>query len=58
MTHTVRCDQRDAVLREGAALKPPYEIVMRYNGRCPRCGRKLATVPVRFAVTPIPQASP
>jgi phage FluMu protein Com len=58
MTHTVRCHQCDTVLYEGQALKPPYEIVTQYNGRCPHCGRKLSTIPVRFAVTPIAQTSP
>ncbi len=29
------------VLFEGVELTPPDEVIQRFNGRCPKCGKKL-----------------
>jgi hypothetical protein len=31
-------------------LKPPVEIVERYYGRCPKCGRKLSSIPIKVEI--------
>jgi predicted nucleic acid-binding Zn-ribbon protein len=50
------CEKCGAILYEGMDLKPPYEIVKRYNGKCPKCGRKLFSDPINFEVTKIEQS--
>jgi len=41
----VICHSCSFALYEGADLKPPYEIVEGYEGRCPKCGEKLSSIP-------------
>jgi len=52
MPQRVVCQKCGYVLYEGDELKPPDEILQRYNGKCPRCGRKLALVPLDIEVKP------
>jgi hypothetical protein len=40
-------------LYEGSELKPPDEILHKHNGKCPKCGRKLALIPLNVEVEPI-----
>ena len=53
MPLTVHCDGCGVVLYEGEALKPPYELIQKYEGRCPHCRRKLSHIPVNLEVIPI-----
>lgn len=55
MTLTVHCDKCRAVLYEGEQLKPPYEIIGSHDGRCPKCSRRLTTIPRSFEVRPTSQ---
>jgi rubredoxin len=48
----VVCHQCGYVLYEGAELKPPDEVIQKYDGRCPNCGRKLAFIPLNVEVKP------
>lgn len=34
-------------------MKPPYEIVEKYEGKCPNCGKKLSHIPKNFEVKPV-----
>jgi len=45
------CQQCGYKLYEGDDLKPPDEILHQYNGKCPRCGKKLAYIPLDVEVT-------
>jgi hypothetical protein len=49
----VVCHQCGCILYEGDELKPPDEILHKYNGKCPKCGRKLAIIPLNVEVKPI-----
>lgn len=37
---------------EGAELKPPDEILQKYNGNCPNCDKKLSLLPIDVEVKP------
>jgi len=52
MPQKVICENCGHVLYEGEDLKAPEEIVQQYNGKCPKCGRKLSTVPKNVEVKP------
>ncbi|MBX5320791.1 MAG: hypothetical protein QHH12_01485 [Candidatus Bathyarchaeota archaeon] len=53
MPQHVVCHQCGYVLYDGDELKPPDEIIHKYNGKCPKCGRKLAFIPLNVEVKPI-----
>ena len=38
----VSCSKCGYILFEGVELTPPDEIIQRFDGRCPKCGKKLA----------------
>lgn len=46
----ILCHQCGAILYEGLELKPPDEIIQKYNGKCPKCGRKLSVIPANVEV--------
>jgi len=48
----VTCQVCNHVLYEGAELKPPDEIIHQYEGKCPKCDRKLSLLPVNVEVKP------
>ena len=52
----ILCEKCGSILYEGMDLKPPYEIVRRYNGKCPECGRKLFSDPINVEVKKIEQS--
>jgi hypothetical protein len=37
-------------LYEGDELKPPDEILHQFYGKCPKCGKKLALIPLDVEV--------
>ena len=37
----VSCSKCGYILFEGIELTPPDEIIQRFDGRCPKCGKKL-----------------
>jgi len=49
----VICQDCGVVLYEGAELKPPYEIIETFNGKCPNCGRKLSHIPTQVEIKPV-----
>lgn len=53
MPEKVVCHQCGYVLYEGAELKPPDEIIHKYDGKCPQCGRKLAFIPLNVDIKPL-----
>jgi ribosomal protein S27AE len=48
----VVCQKCGYVLYEGDDLKPPDEIMQQCNGKCPKCGKKLAFIPLDVEVKP------
>ncbi|MCW4001689.1 MAG: hypothetical protein NWE97_00665 [Candidatus Bathyarchaeota archaeon] len=46
----VICQKCKFVLYDGKDLKPPYEIIPGYDGRCPNCGKKLSEMPIDFEI--------
>jgi len=53
MPQRVTCHECGHVLYEGPELKPPDEILHSFDGKCPKCGRKLALIPQNVEVKPI-----
>jgi len=49
----VICQGCGAVLYEGVDLFPPDEIIQRYDGKCPKCGKRLSLTPVKVEVEPV-----
>ena len=52
MPQIIICKECGEILYKGDDLKPPEEIVQRYNGRCPKCGSKLSNIPTDVEVKP------
>lgn len=57
MPQQVLCDECGEVLYQGSDLKSPEEIHLMYNGRCPKCGRKLSLIPQKIKVLPVGSTS-
>ena len=53
MPQRVLCQKCRYVLYEGIELTPPDEIVQRFNGKCPSCGKKLSFNPANVDVKPL-----
>lgn len=53
----VLCDECGEILYQGSELKSPEEIHQMYNGRCPKCGRKLSLIPKKIKVLPAKRGS-
>jgi len=58
MPQQIICQGCGELLYEGTDLKPPDEIIQRYNGKCPKCGRKLSIVPTSVEVKPVREDGP
>ena len=52
MPQRVLCEKCGHILYEGIDLTPPDELVQRFNGKCPSCGKKLLFNPNNVAVKP------
>jgi len=52
MPQEIVCSRCGYVLYKGDVLKPPQDIIRKYNGRCPKCGRELSFSPDRVKITP------
>jgi len=52
MPQRVLCDDCGEILYEGDDLKSPEEIHQMYNGKCPKCGRKLSLMPRKVKILP------
>ncbi|MFB0514525.1 MAG: hypothetical protein ACETVQ_03005 [Candidatus Bathyarchaeia archaeon] len=53
MPQRILCEKCGAILFEGMELTPPDEIVQRYDGKCPKCGRKLSFNPINVEIKKI-----
>jgi len=53
MPQRVFCQNCGFTLYEGTELTPPEEIVQRFNGKCPKCGKKLSFNPTNVDIKPI-----
>jgi RNase P subunit RPR2 len=53
MPQRVICHGCNHILYEGAELKPPDEIIRQYEGKCPKCGKKLSILPLEVDVKPV-----
>jgi RNase P subunit RPR2 len=49
----VICQGCHHILYEGAELKPPDEVLQQYDGKCPKCGKKLSLLPIDVEVKPV-----
>ncbi|MCK4953094.1 hypothetical protein KAS14_04865 [Candidatus Bathyarchaeota archaeon] len=52
MPQRVACDSCGEVLYDGKNLKPPDEIILSHNGKCPKCSKKLSFVLINVEVRP------
>ncbi|MFB0567884.1 MAG: hypothetical protein ACETVM_04815 [Candidatus Bathyarchaeia archaeon] len=46
----IHCEKCGTILYEGMDVKTPHEIVQRYDGRCPKCGRRLSSIPINVEI--------
>ena len=53
----IRCEKCGAILYEDTEVKTPYEIVQRYDGRCPKCGRRLSSIPINVEIKKLMRTS-
>jgi len=53
MPQRVLCQQCGHILYEDDDLKTPDEILHQHNGQCPKCGKKLALIPLDVEVKPV-----
>jgi hypothetical protein len=44
------CGKCDVVLYEGTEIKASSEIILGYDGKCPKCGRKLSFIPKKVEI--------
>lgn len=52
MPQRVLCHDCGFVIYEGLDLKPPDEILRQNEGKCPKCGKKLSSLPIKVEVKP------
>jgi hypothetical protein len=52
MPQHVFYDACDATLYDGLELESPTEIILRYNGSCPKCRKSLSYEPERVKILP------
>jgi hypothetical protein len=52
MPQRVFCDACGASLYDGPELESPTEIILRYNGMCPKCEKRLSFDPDAVRVPP------
>jgi len=52
MPQRVVCHGCRHILYEGPELKPPDEVIHLYEGKCPKCGKKLSLLPIDVEVRP------
>ncbi|UCB60485.1 MAG: hypothetical protein JSW72_10430 [Candidatus Bathyarchaeota archaeon] len=52
MPQKVFCQKCGFILYEGQELKPPDEIIQKFDGKCPQCGKKLSYIPIDIEVKP------
>jgi hypothetical protein len=53
MPMKIICRGCGTILYEGAEIKSPYEIAAGYDGKCPKCARKLSQMPKSIEVRPV-----
>ncbi len=53
MPQRVVCQGCGHVLYDGAELKPPDEILQKFEGKCPSCSKKLSLLPIDVEVKPL-----
>jgi len=46
----VLCEKCGATLYKGMDIKAPNEITQQYDGRCPKCGKRLSFIPKKVEV--------
>lgn len=52
MPQHVFCDACGAILYDGLELESPSEIILRYNGGCPKCRKRLSFDPDTIKMLP------
>ena len=50
LPQSIRCDRCGSILYKGMELKSPFEIIELYQGKCPKCSRKLSSVPIEVQI--------
>jgi hypothetical protein len=50
MPQQIICSGCGYILYEGEVIKSPYEIMRKFNSRCPRCNRQLSFSPENVKV--------
>ena len=55
MPQKITCSECGHVLYEGDILKSPQDIIKKYEGKCPKCGRRLDYSTNSVAIYPCEQ---
>jgi ribosomal protein S27AE len=51
LAQRILCERCGQILYEGTELKPPYEMVETYDGKCPKCRKNLSYIPITVKVS-------
>ncbi|UCE16525.1 MAG: hypothetical protein JSV12_02635 [Candidatus Bathyarchaeota archaeon] len=46
----VVCEECGRILYDGVDLRPPEELIQEYDGKCPKCGKKLSFAPKKIEI--------
>ena len=52
MPQRILCKECDEVLYEGDLLKSPQDLIKKFDGKCPSCGKDLSFEPDAVTVKP------
>ena len=55
MPQRILCKNCDEVLYEGDLLKSPQDVIKKFDGKCPECGKELSFEPDAVSVKPSKQ---
>jgi len=55
MPQRILCKNCDEVLYEGDLLKSPQDVIKKFDGKCPKCGKDLSFEPDAVSVKPSEQ---
>jgi len=57
MPQRVTCAECNHLLYEGDILKSPQDIIKKFDGRCPKCNRKLVFASAGISISPYTEST-
>jgi len=53
MPQRILCENCEEILYAGTDLRPPEEVIQQFNGKCPKCGKRLFFSSDKIEIKPI-----